>query len=221
MNKKSLFILTAVFMSTVAPGVVWGDDIAMNTAHMQAMDKITGHVSEIDVPVGGIVNFGSFSILARKCVTHSPEETPENTAFIDVVDNYDSDNPVNIFKGWMFSSTPALSAVEHPIYDVWLLKCYNSSKYDKNKLLNEEELAIRDNLPMIRPEKVKVNVGEISEMETIDDDNVSTSKSEQDTKSVVEDNLSDDEFASEGEESFEPDIVIESDETKKEQSIEE
>lgn len=187
------------------------DDIAMNTARMQAMDKVTGHVTEIDVPVGGIANFGSFSILARKCVTRSPEETPEDTAFIDVVDNYESDNPVNIFKGWMFSSTPSLSAVEHPIYDVWLLKCYNNTKLDKNSLLNEEQLALRDTLPMQRPEKVKVNVGEINDMNDIDissDDEVL--KKNNTTTELKEDNLRDEDFASEGEESFEPDIIIES-----------
>ncbi len=191
--------------------VAYGDDIAMNTARMQAMDKITGHVTEIDVPVNGIANFGSFSILARKCVTHSPEETPEDTAFIDVVDNYESDNPVNIFKGWMFSSTPALSAVEHPIYDVWLLKCYNNTKQNANILLNEEQLALRDELPMVRQEKVKVSIGEISDMNNIETKDEDLPTIEADNNPSSEGNaLSDDDFASEGEENFEADIVIDS-----------
>ena len=121
-------------------------EIRTNMARMQAMDKITGKVSEIDVPVGGEVLFGSFSIVVRTCLTRSPEETPENFAFVDVVDNYKSDEPINIFKGWMMSSTPALNAVEHPIYDVWLLKCYDGNLKGK-KLLSEDELNIRDELP--------------------------------------------------------------------------
>jgi hypothetical protein len=151
MNKKLLFASTALTLY-LATGVQ-ASDIEMNTARMQAMDKITGRVSEIDVPVNGLTNFGTFSILVRKCVTKSPEETPENTAFVDVVDNYQSDNPTNIFKGWMFSSTPALNAVEHPIYDVWLLKCYNSQA--KAKLLTADQLALRDSIPMIRKEAKK------------------------------------------------------------------
>lgn len=211
MNKIGLFLAILTLGELAKLPVAYGDDIAMNTARMQAMDKITGHVTEIDVPVNGVANFGSFSILARKCVTHSPEETPEDTAFIDVVDNYESDNPVNIFKGWMFSSTPALSAVEHPIYDVWLLKCYNNTKQDAAMLLNKEQLALRDELPMVRPEKVKVSIGEISDMNDIETKDEDLPTIETDNSSSSEGNaLSDDDFASEGEENWEADIIIDS-----------
>lgn len=153
MNKNLGIYFGSVLILGVVSASAFAADIATNTARMQAMDKITGRVSEIDVPVNGLANFGTFSILVRKCVTKSPEETPENTAFVDVVDNYRSDNPVNIFKGWMFSSTPALNAVEHPIYDIWLLKCYNRPQ-DRAQLLSEEQLALRDSIPMSRPEKI-------------------------------------------------------------------
>ena len=166
MNKKHILI-TSLLVAVSFSSPVRADDIATNTARMQAMDKITGEVTEIDVPVGGLANYGSFSILVRKCVTRSPEETPESTAFVDVVDNYESDNPINIFKGWMFASSPALSAVEHPIYDVWLLKCYNRQQ-DKNNLLTPEQLAKRDELPMTRMDKVKVNIGEIGNMTDVE-----------------------------------------------------
>lgn len=152
MNKRIYFPIFATFLCLYALPAK-ADNIAANTARMQAMDKITGRVSEIDVPVGGLANFGTFSILVRKCVTKSPEEAPENTAFVDVVDNYQTDNPVNIFKGWMFSSTPALNAVEHPIYDIWLLKCYNRPQ-DRAKLLSDEQLALRDTIPMSRPDTI-------------------------------------------------------------------
>ena len=122
-------------------------EIATNTAQMQAMDKITGKVSLIEVPVNGAVKFGSFSILVRSCKTRSPEETPENFAFVDVVDDY-NDKPVNIFRGWMMSSSPALNAVEHPIYDVWLLKCIDT-KVDSSKLLTAEQLKERDALETV------------------------------------------------------------------------
>lgn len=135
----------------------YADNIEMNTAHLQAMDKITGRVSELNVPVNGLANFGTFSILVRKCVSKSPEETPENTAFIDIVDNYKSPNPINIFKGWMFSSTPGINGVEHPIYDIWLLKCYNSDS-SKHHVLTNEQLEFRDKLPIFRQEKQEQNI---------------------------------------------------------------
>ena len=156
MNKFSKTILYASLALLIAPKA-YADNINMNTAHLQAMDKITGSVSELNIPVNGLANFGTFSILVRKCVTKSPEETPENTAFIDIVDNYKSQNPINIFKGWMFSSTPGINGVEHPIYDIWLLKCYNSDG-SKHQVLNEEQLKFRDELPMVRQEKPKQNV---------------------------------------------------------------
>lgn len=121
------------------------------------MDKITGKVSLIEVPVNGSVQFGSFSIVVRACKTRPPEETPENFAFVDVVDDYNSDKPLNVFRGWMMSSTPALNPVEHPIYDVWLLKCIDG-KVDKSKLLSAEQLKDRDGIqkaPKTEPLKVK------------------------------------------------------------------
>lgn len=123
-------------------------EIERNTAQMQAMDKITGRVSVIDVPVNSEVAFGSFSIVVRACKTTPPEETPENYAFVDVADSSFGKMQFNIFKGWMMSSSPALNAVEHPIYDVWLLKCIDTN-VDKSKLLSEEQLKERDALPKL------------------------------------------------------------------------
>lgn len=136
--------------SALLASVVGAKEIQTNMARMQAMDKVTGRVSEIDVPVNGETVFGSFSIVVRYCATRSPEETPENFAFVDVVDNYKTENPVNVFKGWMMSSSPALNAVEHPIYDVWLLNCYDGDT-SKMKLLSAEELKARDETIKAQP----------------------------------------------------------------------
>lgn len=149
-TNKSLF--AAALLCSVFSFSAFAANVETNTAHMQAMDKITGKVSEIDVPVNSLVKFGSFSILVRKCITRTPEETPENTAFVDVVDDYNSQEPVNIFKGWMLSSSPALNAVEHPIYDVWLLKCTDKNNSEA-KRLTEEELKARDEIKMVRADK--------------------------------------------------------------------
>ena len=119
-----------------------------NMAQMQAMDKITGRVSIIEVPVGGAVSFGTFSIVVRSCKARTEEEVPENFAFVDVTDKSFDKEEYNIFKGWMLSSSPAVNAVEHPIYDVWLLKCFNGEP-KKELLLSEEQLAARDNLPRL------------------------------------------------------------------------
>ena len=122
-------------------------EISTNVARMQAMDKITGMVRVIDVPINSEVKYGSFSIVVRACKTRPPEETPENFAFVDVVDNYKSENPVNIFRGWMISSSPSLNPVEHPIYDIWLLSCDNDKVNPQIKIMTEEELKAREQIP--------------------------------------------------------------------------
>lgn len=149
-RKISNLLAGTALCSVLLAGVAGAREIQTNMARMQAMDKVTGKVSEIDVPVNGETVFGSFSIVVRYCATRSPEETPENFAFVDVVDNYKTETPVNVFKGWMMSSSPALNAVEHPIYDVWLLKCYDGD-ISKMKLLTAEELKTRDETIKARP----------------------------------------------------------------------
>ncbi|MCQ2740794.1 MAG: DUF2155 domain-containing protein [Alphaproteobacteria bacterium] len=193
MINKSKLSLGTILSCGVLINAAFAGDISMNTAKLQAMDKITGRVSEVIAPVNGIVNFGSFSILVRKCTTKSSDQIPENTAFIDVVDNYNTTGPVNIFKGWMFSSTPALNAVEHPIYDIWLLECFNQ-KNDNTKLLTEEQLAIRDSIPMSRQEKIETGptLSDISQEITVD--------TPQETTETVVETTDDEQFASEGEE---------------------
>lgn len=144
-----LFASLTIFSALLISNIACAEDVVKNTAQMQAMDKITGRVSVVNVPVGGEVKFGSLSIVVRKCQTRPMEETPDNFAFVDISDTTLQGNEFNIFKGWMISSSPATHAVEHPIYDVWLLKC-RDSQIDKKQLLSEEQLTARDNLPTQR-----------------------------------------------------------------------
>ena len=93
------------------------------TAVMQGLDKITARVSRFDAPVGQAVRFGSLSILVRDCEKSAPEERPENAAFVQIDETRPKEQRERLFSGWMFSSSPALSALEHPVYDVNLLEC--------------------------------------------------------------------------------------------------
>ena len=93
------------------------------TAVMQGLDKITARVSRFDAPVGQAVRFGTLSILVRDCEKSAPEERPENAAFVQIDETRPKEQKSRLFSGWMFSSSPALSALEHPVYDVNLLEC--------------------------------------------------------------------------------------------------
>ncbi|HVM84510.1 MAG TPA: DUF2155 domain-containing protein [Candidatus Binatia bacterium] len=100
--------------------------VPMDTVVLQGLDKITARVSTIKIPVGSTVNFGALQITARACDKHPPEETPEAAAFLEVVEVKPDEKPVLRFSGWMFASSPALSALEHPVYDLIVLDCINS-----------------------------------------------------------------------------------------------
>ena len=100
--------------------------IQMDEAVLQGLDKITARISTIKVPVGQTVNFGSLQITVKACDKRPPEETPESAAFIQVVEQKPGETQaVARFSGWMFASSPALSAMEHPVYDLWVLDCDN------------------------------------------------------------------------------------------------
>jgi len=115
-------LISALLLAQAAPAHA----IAMNEVVLQALDKITARVSRITVPVGSTVTFGSLQITARACDKHPPEETPESAAFLQIVEVKPGEAPVSRFSGWMFASSPALSAMEHPVYDIWVLDCINA-----------------------------------------------------------------------------------------------
>jgi hypothetical protein len=100
---------------------------AETVAVLQGLDKITARISKFDAPVGKAVRFGRLVITVQACVKHPPEEEPESAAFlqIDEVRQGESNAVVaqRVFNGWMFASSPALSAMENPIYDIGVLDC--------------------------------------------------------------------------------------------------
>jgi len=96
-------------------------------AVLQGLDKITARVSTFEAPLDQPVRFGSLEIVARACDKKPPEETPESTAFLEITDVRPDSPAVELFRGWMFASSPAVSALEHPVYDVWVVDCKNAS----------------------------------------------------------------------------------------------
>jgi len=100
-----------------APGPITG-------ATLQGLDKSTARVTKFDAPLGQPVHFGTLTITVRDCRQHPPEETPESAAYVDIDEQRPGENaPEHLFSGWMFASSPAVSGLEHPVYDVWVLSC--------------------------------------------------------------------------------------------------
>lgn|SRR5690349_12442652 len=94
---------------------------------LRGLDKITAHVSTFTAPIDQTVQFGALQITARSCDKRPPEEVPESAAFLEIVEARPGEEPQKLFSGWMFASSPALSALENPIYDLWVLDCTNDS----------------------------------------------------------------------------------------------
>ena len=90
---------------------------------MQGLDKVTARISTFDAPVGVFIEFGTLQIIARTCDKRPPEETPESAAFLDISEVRPGEPTVTVYRGWMFASSPGLSALEHPVYDIWVLDC--------------------------------------------------------------------------------------------------
>jgi hypothetical protein len=100
---------------------------AREIAVLQGLDKVTARVSTFDAPIDEAVRFGSLEITARTCRKRPPEETPESAAYLEIRDIKPGEAAVAVFTGWMFASSPALNALEHPVYDVWVIDCKNDA----------------------------------------------------------------------------------------------
>lgn len=121
-----------------------GADISTQKLILRGVDKITGRVSTMRATVNEPLQFGDLTIVVERCLTKPQEETPENAAFIRAYEKV-TDNPNReVFKGWMFSSNPALSAMEHPIYDIWVIQCLQndivSDIVSPEKVTDEQDL---------------------------------------------------------------------------------
>ena len=95
---------------------------------LQALDKITARISTLTAVVGEPFRFGSLEILISACTYRPPTMAPEHAALFQVknIDHHGQVAESALFQGWMFASSPALNALEHPVYDVSVLACKKS-----------------------------------------------------------------------------------------------
>ena len=92
-------------------------------AVFSGIDKITGRITNFDVYIGETVQFGALQVTPKVCYSRDDAEAQKITSFVEV-DEITLDRKIRrIFTGWMFADSPGLNAVEHPVYDVWLVEC--------------------------------------------------------------------------------------------------
>ena len=92
---------------------------------LKILDKISSKNTLLKLKNGELITFKDLSIKSLKCKNSEFDDNPEITAYMQVKDLTDeNNNEVFVFNGWMFSSSPSITPFDHPVYDVWLIKCY-------------------------------------------------------------------------------------------------
>jgi hypothetical protein len=114
-------LLLVALMAMVAPAAA--ERVSNPIAVFAGLDKITGLTTTFEAKIGEQKRFGGLFIKADACYTRDVTEEPRTTSFVEVEEIESDDTRKKIFSGWMFAESPGLSAVEHPIYDVWLTGC--------------------------------------------------------------------------------------------------
>jgi hypothetical protein len=94
---------------------------------LRALDKITGRAKVLFAPLNQPVQFATLTIVARSCYSTPPSETPETSAFLQVYDRRPDKPEKQVFSGWMYGSSPGLNGMQHPLYDVWAIRCMTNA----------------------------------------------------------------------------------------------
>ena len=125
-NKKitNLGLLIKIVLFAFFSLSVSAETIEKKYAFLKLLNKTTNKVSEKKILVNSKISWETLKIEVLYCASNPPTEIPEDYVLIDVYDKINSEN-TNIYKGWMISSTPDVTPLENPIYDLWLVDCSN------------------------------------------------------------------------------------------------
>ena len=125
--KKVLFFISFFYIFINTKILIANEWLIGNIGVFQGLDKITARIKTFEVKVGVPKKFGILDIDLQKCVYSLPLDEPESIAYIKVLDKSEkysvNKDKSSIFEGWIFASSPALNAMEHPVYDVSLISC--------------------------------------------------------------------------------------------------
>ena len=124
-NKFNFYLFIFLFYFFLINPSFAKDDIEGSFTDLKILDKISSKNTLVKLKNGELITFKDLSIKSLKCKNSEFDDNPEITAYIQVKDLTDeNNNEVFVFNGWMFSSSPSITPFDHPVYDVWLIKCY-------------------------------------------------------------------------------------------------
>ena len=124
-NKFNFYLfIFLVYFFLINPSFA-NDNAEGSFTDLKILDKISSKNTLVKLKNGELITFKDLSIKSLKCKNSEFDDNPEITAYIQVKDLTDeNNNEVFVFNGWMFSSSPSITPFDHPVYDVWLVKCY-------------------------------------------------------------------------------------------------
>ena len=124
---KASFLLLITFLNLIANNVIAKSLILSETiAELSVLVKVSSKNTNIQIQVGEEFSFQNLTIKVLKCYNSTFDDDPEVTAYIQVKDvSMNKNDKVFVFNDWTFASSPSIRPFDHPVYDVWLKKCYS------------------------------------------------------------------------------------------------
>ena len=124
-NRFYFFFLSLLFCFFLSKVANSQNNLEGSFTDLKILDKISSKNTLLKLKNGDLIKYKDLSIRSLKCKNSQFDDDPEITAYIQVKDlTSENNNEVFVFNGWMFSSSPSITPFDHPVYDVWLIKCY-------------------------------------------------------------------------------------------------
>lgn len=128
MLKRTAAISVLTFSSLMMFAPAQAENLTGTAVVLRTLDKVTATTKDYTVQIGDELKYGSLTVKVRHCEKRPPEDIPETYAFLQIDDKKldgkgKSGEIERVFSGWMMASNPAVSALDHGVYDVWVLDC--------------------------------------------------------------------------------------------------
>ena len=119
----STYSFSSDISSIITPKILWKNNISF--VEIKILDKVSSKTSQLSLNIEQETKFENLIIKILKCKNSEFDDNPEVTAYMQVQDiTLKNNDKVFVFNGWTFSSSPSISLFDHPVYDIWLIKCY-------------------------------------------------------------------------------------------------
>ena len=127
-GKNNFLVFFIIFFFSINASILNSEEdskfLEGNFIEVKILDKVSSKNSQLKIEIGDEVKFKNLTIKPLRCKNSKFDDTPEITAYLQVKDLTNKDNDeVFVFNGWTFSSSPTINPFDHPVYDIWLIKC--------------------------------------------------------------------------------------------------